>query len=268
MDFTEFLEEQLAAQKAQKELCAVTIVSSDGSTTRTAGKMLVYADRKISGTIGGGAVEQAAIQEALRCLEAGENGVKTFDYNVESATAGMVCGGKLTLFFESCRNSRPQLIMVGGGHVGTALMRAARLAGFAITLIDTRGADTIGEAMALADRFLPVGNFREEVAKLALPAGAFYVIATYGHSFDGDALAGVLSHKDAAYVGMIGSRKKIAALFERLEGEGVSPEKLREVHTPIGLDLGGETPEEIAVSILAELLMVKNHRTGSMISTQ
>ena len=267
MDFTELLEEQLLAQKELRELAVATIVSSDGGTTRTQGKMLIYPDGAIRGTIGGGAVEQAVIRDALQLLSCGENAVKTYDYSESTAARqGLSCGGRLSVFIESCRSTRPNLVMVGGGHVGTALMRAARLAGFAVTLIDTRDETQIGEAIPLADRFLLVPDFSEGIRVLSLPAGAFYVIATYGHTFDGDALSEVLSHPDAAYVGMIGSRKKISALFTRLEQEGISPDALQAVHSPIGLDLGGETPEEIAVSILAELLMVKNHRTGRQIS--
>lgn len=268
MEFTDLLEEQLAAAKAGKDLAVATIVAAEGGTTRTQGKMLVYADGTTSGTIGGGAVEHSVIRDALLSLESGENAVKVYDYDTEMATKGLSCGGKLTVFLESCRCTRPQLVMVGGGHVGTALLAAAKLAGFATTLIDTRDESKIGEAIALADTFIPVTNFYEDVESLTLHPGAFYVIATYGHTYDGDALMGVLSHEDAAYIGMIGSRRKIAMIFARLEEEGIPHEKLEAVHSPIGLDLGGETPEEIAVSILAELLMVKNHRTGAVISSK
>lgn len=263
MDITELLEKELQSVKEGKELAVATIVSSDGGTTRTSGKMLVYADGSISGTIGGGSVERACIADALQCLAEDRNAVKVYDYNTGSAEAGASCGGKLTVFIESCRSRRPQLVMIGGGHVGTALMRAAHLAGFFITLVDTRGEEQIGEAIALADRFCPVEDFRSGAAALPMAPNAFYVVATFGHAFDGEALVGALTHEDAAYIGMIGSHRKIKMIFDKLLAEGISQEKLDAVHSPIGLDLGGETPEEIAVAILAELLMVKNHGTAS-----
>ena len=266
MDYADLLEEQLTAAKEGRELAVATIVSSDGGTTRTSGKMLVYPDGTIKGTIGGGSVEHTCIKDSLRCLAEDHNDIKVYDYNTGSASAGASCGGKLTVFIECCKPRRPRLVMVGGGHVGTALMKAAHLAGFTITLVDTRGEGDIGESIALADRFCPVEDFRKGVAELAVAPGAFFVVATYGHAFDGEALAGALSHVDAAYFGMIGSRRKIEMLFGRLREEGVTEEQLARVHSPIGLDLGGETPEEIAVSILAELIMVKNHRDGAALS--
>ena len=167
----------------------------------------------------------------------------------------------LTVFIESCRSARPQLIMVGGGHVGLALLRAARLAGFATTLLDTRGEDQIGSAIAAADHFIPLENFGPALAEVPLPAGAYYVVATFSHATDGEALGGVLHHRDAAYTGMIGSSRKIAAIREKLLAQGITPAQLAAVHAPIGLSLGGETPEEIAVSILAELLMTRYGKT-------
>ncbi len=256
----ELIEEQLKAMKAGKDMTVATIVSAEGSTTRTNGKMLVFEDGSICGTVGGGAVERQVIEDAKEILQTGQNAVKIYDYNIPAANKGLSCGGKLTVFLECVRNEQPQLIMVGGGHVGTALMRVARLSGFTVTLLDTRDETQIGEGISLADRFVPLTDFREGVREFHAPKGAFYVVATFGHTADGDALGGVLSHaQDAAYIGMIGSRRKIKALFERLEGEGYSRELLDKVHSPIGLDLGGETPEEIAIAILAELLKVKNY---------
>lgn len=96
---------------------------------------------------------------------------------------------------------------------------------------------------------------------MPLPAGAYYVVATFSHATDGEALGGVLHHRDAAYTGMIGSSRKIAAIREKLLAQGITPAQLAAVHAPIGLSLGGETPEEIAVSILAELLMTRYGKT-------
>ena len=115
--------------------------------------------------------------------------------------------------------------------------------------------------MAAADRFIPLDNFGPALAEVSLPAGAYYVVATFSHATDGEALGGVLHHRDAAYTGMIGSSRKIAAIREKLLAQGITPAQLAAVHAPIGLSLGGETPEEIAVSILAELLMTRYGKT-------
>lgn len=235
---------------------AVTIVESAG-TARTEGKMLVLAEDTIYGTVGGGAGEQLAIRDAVKLLAQGKNAVCRYELDSPLSAAGKACGGSLTVFIESCRGTRPQLIMVGGGHVGLALIRAAKLAGFTVTLLDTRGEEQIGAAIKAADRFIRLENFGPALAGTTLPVGGYYVVATYSHATDGEALGGVLHHTDAAYVGMIGSRRKIDAIYDKLKAEGISPEQLAAVHAPIGLSLGGEAPEEIAVSILAELLMVR-----------
>ena len=121
----------------------------------------------------------------------------------------------------------------------------------------------IAPAIKAADRFIQLENFGEALANTRLPAGAYYVVASYSHAADGEALGGVLHHTDAAYVGMIGSRRKVEAIRQKLTAEGITAEQLDAVHSPIGLSLGGETPEEIAVSILAELLMTRYGKTKS-----
>ena len=156
-------------------------------------------------------------------------------------------------------------MVVGGGHVGHAVMRAAKAVGFAVTLADTRGETEIGSAIRLADRFIRMDSFGD-VATADLPKNPYYVVSTYGHQVDGMALKGVLSRGDAAYIGMLGSEKKVHAIFSQLEKEGIAKETLQQIYAPIGLDLGGETPEELAVAIVAEMLAVKYGREGKSLS--
>ena len=260
MDRLELAKKEAELLEAGIPYAAVTLVESAG-TARTEGKMLVLSADTIFGTIGGGAGEQLARRDALSLLAEGKNAVRHYELDSPLSAEGKACGGSLTVFIESCRSTRPQLVMVGGGHVGLALLRAARLAGFATTLLDTRGEDQIGSAIAAADRFIPLDNFGPALAEVSLPAGAYYVVATFSHATDGEALGGVLHHRDAAYTGMIGSSRKIAAIREKLLAQGITPAQLAAVHAPIGLSLGGETPEEIAVSILAELLMTRYGKT-------
>lgn len=259
MDRLELAKKEAELLEAGTPYAAVTIVEAK-DIARTEAKMLVLADESIYGTVGGGAGEKLAIRDAVKLLAQGKNAVCSYDLSSPLSEAGKACGGSLTVFIESCRSSRPQLVMVGGGHVGTALIRAARQAGFAVTLLDTRSEDTIGAAIKAADRFIPLESFGDAAA-LRLPEGAYYVVATYSHVTDGEALGAVLHHTDAAYVGMIGSRRKIDAIYGKLTAEGITPQQLAAVHAPIGLCLGGEMPEEIAVAILAELLMTRYGKT-------
>ena len=122
----------------------------------------------------------------------------------------------------------------------------------------------LGDSIRMADRFIPVKNFAE-VEHCDLPADASFVVSTYGHMVDGAALGGVLRRGDAAYVGMLGSRQKIRAIFEKLRDAGIPQEQLNPIHTPLGLDLGGETPEEIGLAVVAEILAVKNGRNGGFL---
>ena len=179
----------------------------------------------------------------------------------EASETGMTCGGNISVMIEVF-TVRPVLVMCGAGHIGEAVLRLASFVGFDTILVDNREEKDIAEKIVLADRFVKVHDYEEDLKNVDIPDGAHYVIATQGHNFDGDALVAVLTKK-YAYVGMIGSSLKIKALFEKMEEKGISKEELNKVYTPIGLDLGGESPEEIAVSIIAEILMIKNGRTGT-----
>lgn len=266
MELHELLQKQAASLREGRDFAVVTTVEADG-LARTSGKMLVYPDGAICGTVGGGMWEKSAVQDALRCLAERRNAVRVYDFGGELQEAGIRCQGKLTVFIEYCSGSRTQLVVVGGGHVGNAVIRAAKAVGFAVTLADTRGEAEIGSSIREADVFIPLGRF-EDIAGAKLPAHPFYVVSTYGHQVDGAALGGVLSRGDAAYIGMLGSRKKVRAIFGQLKERGVSPETLRQVYAPIGLDLGGETPEELAISIVGEMLAVKYGRSSGHLSHQ
>lgn len=260
MDAYRFIQEQLKAHEARRSHAVVTIIESDGSTPRSSGKMLVYEDGTSFGTVGGGAVELLAKRDAQECIRSNTNAVKHYNLECEASDTGMTCGGNLRVLIEAY-NAKPLLVMCGAGHVGGSLIRVAKLVGFDVLLIDSRPVELIRDKIELADRFLPVEHFGQGILDADIAPGAYYVIATFGHSHDGEALEAALQ-KQGAYVGMIGSRTKVAALFDKLHGKGVSDEQLAQVYTPIGLDIGGETPEEISISIISEILMVKNGRSG------
>lgn len=258
MDAIEIIRAQVAACDQHREHAVVTIVQSDGAATRSQGKMLVYGDGTTKGTVGGGAVERLAVRDALQCIREGGSAFRTYDLNSPAAGAGMACGGCTSVLIEAYAG-RPLLVMCGGGHVGGAVLRLAGFLGFDTLLLDD-GEER--DKAAQAGRFVRVRDFEADLLAQPIPAGAYIVIATHSHAQDGAALAGALA-KQASYVGMIGSAKKVAALFARLREKGVGQEALDRVFTPVGLDLGGETPEEIALAIMAEILMVKNGRGGA-----
>ena len=257
----DFLKEQLAAEEAGSSYAMVTIVDTDGSTARNSGKMLVFPDASIVGTIGGGYVEKLAIEDAVECIASGANLFKTYDMSTMAVESGIICDGVFHILIEAFAG-KPMLVMVGGGHVGGALMRQAKLLNWEVMLIDARPDELIADKIALADRYAHVEDFAKDIPQLNIAPGSFYVIATWGHHFDGEALHGVLQ-QDASYIGMIGNRQKINYIFKTLAERGVSQERLDFVSTPIGLDIGGETPEEIALAIMAEITMVKYGKTGN-----
>ena len=260
MNAIDIVKEQAAAYDAGKSYAVVTIVHSDGSTPRSSGKMIVYADGTTRGTIGGGAVELIAIKDAMKCIENGTNAYKEYDLTSPSSNTGMTCGGDMSVLIEEFI-AKPMLVIIGAGHVGAAVMHIAEFIGYDMLLIDDRADEQIADKIAAAGHFVRVKDFEVEIKAMDIPDGAYYVIATHGHAHDGAALAGVLD-KNAAYIGMIGSSKKIAALFAKLTAQGASEEQLSTVYTPIGLDIGGETPEEIAVSIMAQIQQVRYDAPG------
>ena len=252
MDTAALLKEQLDALKGGISHAMVTIVEADGSAPRKSGKMLVFEGGETSGTIGGGSAEYLAARDAMECIRTGENALKVYDLSSAATNnTGMICGGHIRVLIEPFP-ARPLLVMCGAGHVGCAVLKLAGFLGYATLLIDDREDGPISGSIAVADRFVRVEDFEKELAEADIPAGAFIVIATHGHVNDSASLCAALTKK-AAYIGMIGSRKKIAGLFEYMRGRGFTDEQLDAVFTPIGLDIGGETPEEIALAIMAEV---------------
>ena len=232
-----------------------TVVESLGSSPRKAGsKMLVLPGGEIVGTIGGGKMELRVTEEALRVMETGEPNILEFDLTDESVG---ICGGHTKVFLEPLLH-KPSLVVVGGGHIGYFLARYGGDLGFRVTVVDDREEFLTAERFPGMDRVQvqDYGNIPEEYRS---GQDRYAVIMTRGHDSDRACLRAFLKEK-LHYLGMVGSRKKIARIFKALREEGVSEEKLSTVKTPIGLNLGGESPAEIAFSIAAEILA---HRHGA-----
>lgn len=257
MENTELFQRLIQAEDNGMGYALLTILNTGKGTSRTGGMMAVLQDGTPLGTIGGGAAEKLAIGDAQRFIAKGLCGQRTYSDRKEGAEAGSACGS-FTVWIETF-SPRKNLVIFGAGHVGTALMRIAKPTGFYVTLVDTRGEEVIGEAMSLADEFIPIHDISADTAALDLPRDAFLVSTMYSHLADQCVLEGVLP-KNFAYLGMIGSRAKRDAIFKGLGEKGFTQEDFRKVHCPIGLPLGGATPEDIAVSILAEIVQIKNQR--------
>ncbi|HYT67206.1 MAG TPA: XdhC/CoxI family protein [Vicinamibacterales bacterium] len=261
----EVLPAAAAALQRGEPAALVTIVRSNGSTPQRAGaKMLVFADGRIIGTIGGGCYENDAIGRAREAIASGKPALVSFDLNDDFVQeSGLICGGQMEVYIDPIAPA-PPLYIVGAGHVGWHLARMASEAGFRIHVIDDR------EKFANAERFPAAENIEVDdigawLHRADLPPTAYAVVVTRGHTHDFEALR-ALAARDLRYVGLIGSRAKVARIFEALEGEGMPIECLRRVHAPIGLDIGAITPAEIAVSILAELIAVRHGRDVSATS--
>jgi len=245
------------ALKKGEEVALVTIVSSTGSTPQRVGaKMLVYADGRTVGTIGGGCYENDAFWKAREAIAARKPVTLSFELNDDFAQeSGLVCGGQMDVFIEPVEAS-PEVYVFGAGHVGYFVAKMAYDVGFRVHVVDDR------EKFANTERFgdgidVLVEDIPSWVEQHQLPASAYAVIVTRGHRHDLDALR-VLARQPLRYLGLIGSKAKVKRIFDALREEGVSADTLRPIHAPIGLDIGAITPQEIGVSIVAELIAVKH----------
>jgi xanthine dehydrogenase accessory factor len=256
----DLFEEVIRLRREGKRGVLATIVHTNGSIPSfESSRMLVREDGSIAGTIGGGCVEAdvwAAAKEVMK-LEAPRKMV--FNLNHEASyDTGLICGGTLEVFVEPIL-PQPALYIFGGGHVSMALALAAHTAGFAIGVVDDRETFANKERFPMADEVYT--TYEEAFEKLKPSASSYLVIVTRGHRDDMRVLQWA-AQTDARYIGMIGSKRKVLSVYEALEREGISIEKLARVHAPVGLEIGALTPEEIAISITAELIAIRRNAKG------
>jgi xanthine dehydrogenase accessory factor len=240
-----------------------TVVRTAGSTPRGAGaKMIVLADGSTIGTVGGGRLELEVTRDALSALPAGESELHEYRLRPEGAepgghtegggrVLGMLCGGEAEVFLEVFGHSR-RLLIVGAGHIGQKLAEMGKALDFHVAVLDERADMVTTERFPDADELI-CASPSDTARRTSIGPGTMIVIVTHGHLHDKAALAAVVG-SPAAYVGMIGSRSKVRAVIAELHDEGIDPALLDKVHAPIGLDLGGQRPAEIALSILAEIV--------------
>jgi xanthine dehydrogenase accessory factor len=238
--------------------CALaTVVESRGSVPRPAGaKMLIAEDGSTEGSVGGGALELEVVRISPEIIRSGE--ARLLSYRLD-ADLGMACGGSARVFIEPLLPP-PPLYVFGAGHVGRALCSLAASLGFAVTVIDERielaSPEQLPNATAFVHSYDP-----SDWGDLALNERAFCVVATPTHATDFAVVRALMKHTPR-YVGMIGSKIKRRRAEQEMSEAGLPPERLAELHTPTGLPIGAITPEEIAVSIAAELIQVRRRATG------
>lgn len=253
------IEKLLSNLSENQEVALVTVTQAQGSCPRGVGSMMIVnrGGELVAGTIGGGSVENRALEDGAVCIRDGIS--KAIHYELNSSgredALPMICGGSLDIFVQVFKKQE-ELIIAGAGHIGCVLSKLAKIMGYRVIVIDSRKAFASKERFPEAD-VLIAGGLSESLKGLPIGDRTSIVIVTHGHLHDQEALESVIN-SEARYIGMIGSRKKIKGIFDNLIQLGISKEKFASVYSPIGMDLGGETPEEISLSILAEIQAVRN----------
>jgi xanthine dehydrogenase accessory factor len=232
-------------------LCIVT--ETTGSTPRKAGsKMLVFQDGVIKGTIGGGSIEFQVIQDALKFICGGTPFTKKFHLEDDLK---MQCGGTMEVYFEPI-GCLPKLYIFGGGHIGKALAGYASGIGFRPFVVDQR--EGIFDDYRMPGIETMTGDFLQIIDTLSFDTNTYIAIVTHKHDFDEKVLLACIN-RDFAYLGMIGSKRKVAEIRKNaLENHSIPEAQLLKVDMPIGIPFAAETPAEIAISIIAKLIDVKN----------
>jgi len=250
------LEAALQATQTGQKAALVTVISTEGSTPQKAGaKMVVYADGRIVGTIGGGCVEAEMTWRARQAIDERRAQVASYELTADQAGEdGLICGGRMEIFIEPIEGT-PTLCLFGAGHVAQPLARMAKAAGFRVEVADDRIKFANRERFPEADVVI-VEEFATAASRMTLGPNTYAIVVTRGHKGDEEALAACLG-KGLRFLGLLASRPKFVHIASALEERGVSAEELATIHAPLGLQLGAVTPEEIAVSVLAEMIAVR-----------
>jgi xanthine dehydrogenase accessory factor len=253
---------ELEQRNGAGALC--TVVRSKGSTPRhTGSKMLVYSDGSFIGTVGGGEMENRVIAEAKQAILDGRP--RFLEYSMTDPKRGDpgICGGQVEVYVEPIQPT-PTIVVVGAGHVGKAVAHLAGWLGFRVVVNDDRPGFASPEETPGGDEYYPV-KMAELPACMEINPWTYLILTTRGMNVDVEGLPALLE-TSAAYIGVIGSQRRWASARKAMEAQGIPAEKLDRVRSPIGLELNAETPEEIAVSILAEIIMLRQGGDGRVMS--
>lgn len=250
---------QLEAQNIP--FAMATILETSGSAPRHQGQMIVKTDGKIIGTVGGGMIERYVIEQAIEALTVQAPRVVKGRMTRSGPDAmGMDCGGTMSVHIDVF-GLRPSLLLVGGGHVNRAVAQAAHVLGFDITVVDAYADSLLEEYFPAGSKRILGDSMEDAIDKLTITPQSYVVIAT-NHQ-DKDAISKIVK-QEAKYIGLMASRRKVQTLFNHLRDIGVEDERIDQIYSPIGFSIGAETPEEIAISVMAEILKIKNRGAGGL----
>jgi len=261
---SQIAQEVVSAARGASAVAVATVVRAPDSGVPAMGeKLLVRADGSRLGALGSRALEEAVVADCHAALtRRPREQVQSLFYQADGTRLHRLEAGADEFEVMIEVTERPAtLVIVGGGHVGQSVAAIAAQAGFSVVVLDDREAFASRERFPMADQVI-CGDFVEELRRFPIDANTYVVLVSRGHKQDELSLREVV-RSDAAYVGMIGSLRRVSTVLTHLSREGHPREVLERVHTPIGLDIGAETPEEIAVSIVAELIAVRRGGTGA-----
>jgi len=254
------LERLTEADRKGQPVALCTVIRAQGSVPRHEGsKMLVFEDGSIEGSIGGGELESRVIAEALEALADGQTRITPYSLSNPADGDPGVCGGEVEVFVDPI-GKKPTVVVFGGGHVGSAVIHLAHWLGFRTVVADDRAEFASVESAPEADEHIvcPLATLAQRVR---IDPSTYLVLTTRGVSIDVEGVPALLE-SPAAYIGIIGSRRRWETAAAELEGRGVPRAWLERIHSPMGLELNAETPEEIAVSILSEIILLRRGGTG------
>jgi xanthine dehydrogenase accessory factor len=255
----------LEAERSGQPAALATVIRARGSVPRhETSKMLVFADGRIVGTVGGGELENRTIEEARQVAREGTARAITHALVDPSRGDAGVCGGEVEVFIEPI-TPPATLLIVGAGHVGRSLAHLAHWMGYRVVVADDRAELCTRDFIPDADEFV-IGPMKEALGKIRVDHQTYVACVTRGYLFDVDALPTLLD-TPSPYIGVIGSRRRWTMALRSLREGGISDKSLVRIRAPIGLELQAETPEEIAVSIMAEIVMLKRGGTGLPMSS-
>ncbi|EAW8702218.1 XdhC family protein [Salmonella enterica] len=258
-------EEAARLEKQNRPFALAQIVDSRGSTPRHSAQMLIRDDGSIAGTIGGGMVERKVIAEALEAL--GEKAPRMFHGRMArngSDAVGSDCGGAMSVYI-SVHGLRQKLWLIGAGHVNRAIAQSAALLGFDIYVGDVYPESLSPDCFPASTHLIHAASFSEVVENMAMQPEDFVLIAT--NNQDREVLDKLISRR-VAWLGLLASRRKVQVFIRQMRENGVPEEHISRLRAPVGYDIGAETPHEIAISILAELLQVKYGAPGGLMTQE
>lgn len=261
---SDIFEEIVRIRRERTGAALATVVGGEeGVPGKTGFRMLVYPDGRTLGTVGGGLLEARVREEALRCLRDKRTILLEYTLNEQSANGiGAICGGKVKVFVEPIQRA-PRLYVFGGGHIALPLIQFAKTLEFFVILVDDREDFANKKRFPQADE-VRMGDFVNAVKSLDFHEDDSVVVITHGHEHDEVILKECLSKANLpGYIGMIGSREKVATTFTHLKEQGLGEELLRKVKAPIGIAIGAQTPAEIALSIMAQIVAHRHGKTSS-----